>query len=82
MDGLRSRGTAPISIVPILAEQWTSASVVSWRPGGGLDTQGEMHGGLRWEQGGLGGQAETIGWLGGPSLVCSRPITCRSSWLS
>lgn len=82
MEGLRLGGTAPISAVPTLAWQWTSARVVSWRLGGGPDRQGEMHGGLSWGHGGAEGQAETIGWLGEPSLACSRPIICRSSWLS
>lgn len=37
MDGLGSEEVAPISTVPTLAGQWTTASVVFWRPGGGPD---------------------------------------------
>lgn len=82
MEGLRSRGVAATSAAPTLAGQWTSASVVSWRPGGGPDPHGEMHGGLCWRQGNCRGQAGPAGWPGAPSLACSRPIMCRSSRLS
>lgn len=37
MGGLSSEGVAPLSTVPTLAGQWTTASVVLWRPGGGPD---------------------------------------------
>ena len=81
-ESLRLEGAAPISAVPTLAGQWTSAKVVSWRLGGGPDRQGEMRGGLSWGPGGSGSRAETTGWTGGPSLACSRPMMCRSSRLS
>lgn len=37
MAHLSSEGVAPVSTDPTLAGQWTTASVVSWRPSGGPD---------------------------------------------
>lgn len=80
MEGLG--GVASMPAAPTPAEQWTSASVVSWRPGGGSELHGDTQAGLCWWQGNWGGQAEPAMCRGTPSLACSSPIMWRSSRLS